>query len=85
MAAPPATSRNFRTRLSSPKLPLVLHSRGIATPADAAMMIQLSAEDFRRLGHLQVRQPGQRDEAIVKAAGTFASIRLPFFEQVDKA
>ncbi len=32
---------------------------GIATPADAAMMMQLGAEGvLRRLGHLQVRQPG---------------------------
>ena len=42
------------------KLPVVLFTAGgIATPADAAMMMQLGAEGvFVGLRHLQVRQPG---------------------------
>jgi pyridoxal 5'-phosphate synthase pdxS subunit len=42
------------------KLPVVLFTAGgIATPADAAMMMQLGADGvFVGLGHLQVRQPG---------------------------
>ncbi len=42
------------------KLPVVLFTAGgIATPADAAMMMQLGAEGvFVGSGHLQVRQPG---------------------------
>jgi pyridoxal 5'-phosphate synthase pdxS subunit len=40
------------------KLPVVLFTAGgIATPADAAMMMQLGAEGVF-VGHLQVRQPG---------------------------
>jgi hypothetical protein len=41
------------------KLPVVLFTAGgIATPADAAMMMQLGAEGvFVGVGHLQVRQP----------------------------
>ncbi len=43
------------------KLPVVLFTAGgIATPADAAMMMQLGAEGvFVGLGHLQVGQPGR--------------------------
>ena len=43
------------------KLPVVLFTAGgIATPADAAMMMQLGAEGvFVGSGHLQVRQPGR--------------------------
>ena len=42
------------------KLPVVLFTAGgIATPADAALMMQLGAEGvFVGLGHLQVRRPG---------------------------
>ncbi len=42
------------------RLPVVMFTAGgIATPADAAMMMQLGAEGvFVGLGHLQVRQPG---------------------------
>ena len=42
-------------------LPVVLFTAGgIATPADAAMMMQLGRRRrVRRLGHLQVRQPGR--------------------------
>ena len=43
------------------KLPVVMFTAGgIATPADAAMMMQLGAEGvFVGSGHLQVRQPGR--------------------------
>nr|WP_281180284.1 pyridoxal 5'-phosphate synthase lyase subunit PdxS [Actinomadura hibisca] len=51
------------------KLPVVLFTAGgIATPADAAMMMQLGAEGvFVGSGIFKSGNPGQRAEAIVKA------------------
>ena len=47
-------------RRATASCPVVLFcAGGIATPADAALMMQLGAEGvLRRLGHLQVRRPG---------------------------
>jgi len=53
----------------SGKLPVVLFTAGgIATPADAAMMMQLGAEGvFVGSGIFKAGNPAQRAEAIVKA------------------
>jgi len=54
---------------ASGKLPVVLFTAGgIATPADAAMMMQLGAEGvFVGSGIFKSGNPAQRAEAIVKA------------------
>ena len=46
------------------RLPVVnFAAGGVATPADAALMMQLGADGvFRRLGHLQVRRPGEKGQ-----------------------
>ena len=45
---------------------------GIATPADAALMMQLGAEGvFVGLGHLQERDPASRAAAIVRATTNY--------------
>ncbi len=58
---------------SSGKLPVVLFTAGgIATPADAAMMMQLGAEGvFVGSGIFKSGNPAQRAEAIVKATTFF--------------
>ena len=55
------------------KLPVVLFTAGgIATPADAAMMMQLGAEGvFVGSGIFKSGNPAQRAEAIVKATTFF--------------
>ena len=55
------------------KLPVVLFTAGgIATPADAAMMMQLGAEGvFVGSGIFKSGDPAQRAEAIVKATTFF--------------
>jgi pyridoxal 5'-phosphate synthase pdxS subunit len=57
----------------SGKLPVVLFTAGgIATPADAAMMMQLGAEGvFVGSGIFKSGNPAQRAEAIVKATTFF--------------
>ena len=56
------------------KLPVVnFAAGGIATPADAALMMQLGRGGrLRGLGHLQVRRPARRAAAIVRATTHYA-------------
>ena len=59
------------------KLPVVNFAAGVATPADAALMMQLGAEGvFVGSGIFKSGNPAKRAQAIVKAVANYTDAKL---------
>ena len=55
---------------------MVNFAGGVATPADAALMMQLGAEFICRVGNLQAENPQKRAAAIVTAVANYQGAKL---------